>query len=644
MKSLLKNNKKGFVLPVFAIIVILAVGVILLALFLFNTKVKWTIIGIACLGVVVFLLGKAMTSQSDRIGKEKFAILLVFLAVGLFFIFGSGYIQNLVLPGASYLSVSNVEYDGTGKIIVYTAVGTGSEDLIIDFKPEVLNSYLNKQGVEVTKSLTMNIDYEAQTKSFKLQKNTNEIYWRLYYQEKDSGVLCTYDNCLASAPDSTFIPIYQARCFVGYPCYCVYKYPSATNGLFTGVYADNFKVKFTIGTQTGYITSDRTGHSLTLGDGTYIEWVGDLSNTRGINPPQYTPIFSNSKWDRVVSTNSYSQATSLINSYIKAANEGSPIANALVGQSTNWGCSNTQIKTNVDTYNNIFNTLTVKKDSDYLIGISDLVSNQLLNFVNDELVLDMKVPSKIPTFKIILSADKVGIRPLAGIPSIVSCIPEKTFSSGDTYTTNLQVKNIGTDSGLFNGVITCDKSNIAGVVNSFKVDSGQTVSISASISGQKLTEGTDYSNCNIEIIDLKSQKKASCITKLGVQYQGGIVCSPNSITCISDKIKRTCSADGKTYTDATCDLGCKFVGEVGTCATDNNSNNDLSCRWFESQAVREKKDYGFLYWRFFIGGPNVYPEPYCATADWVIWAIGGVIFGSLGITIYFLYKPKRRKR
>lgn len=97
---------------------------------------------------------------------------------------------------------------------------------------------------------------------------------------------------------------------------------------------------------------------------------------------------------------------------------------------------------------------------------------------------------------------------------------------------------------------------MTGTLNEKLVDAGETVKLTASLTGINLKEGIVYSDCKIIVTDRKSQKSDSCNFKMGVEYESGLVCKPNNVYCIGDKTLRTCSKDGKSYTDKQCEEIC----------------------------------------------------------------------------------------
>lgn len=111
-------DKKGFVFTATAAIffVILMAGVVALAAFVLSGTLRWILIGIAVMVGFVYVLGQAMTSQDFT--TNKIVVLLIFLGVGLFFIFGSSFLQiqlgdNFVKPQWARLECAPTDsYEG----------------------------------------------------------------------------------------------------------------------------------------------------------------------------------------------------------------------------------------------------------------------------------------------------------------------------------------------------------------------------------------------------------------------------------------------------------------------------------------------------------------------------------------------------
>lgn len=476
-------------------------------------------------------------------------LVLIGIIAGIFYATG---VLNQAIGGYTSLSISNVVVDGTNKIRIY-GTSQGAEQISINFKKEVLNQYLNKEGLEATKDITGSINYIEQTKSFNILKNRDENFIKLDYKPKSSGFLCNQANCEASKPSSNYILIGQGRTsgLVG-TCICSYYYSIGTNSEFTGASTKSFKVLFNIGGKTGTLTDE--SRIINLGSGATVEWTGDLSNIKNLEAPNYAILFNDGKYQKLISSTAYPQIVSAMESYKSCTSINNINTNFLLSLTpvaiAFSGIPESTIKSCQATFNNKVDNSLSDKSISYLSSIQDRVKDSSLNFVADSLKFNMDVPTSFPTFIITLDAESVGIIELKGEPSIVSCVPDKTIKSGDTYTTSLQVKNIGKSSGSFYGKIEC--GDVTGTLNEKLLEAGETAKLTASLTGSNINEGIDYSNCVVTVTDRKSQKSDTCNFKIGVEYESGLICEPKKVYCVDDKTLRTCSDDGKSYSDKEC--------------------------------------------------------------------------------------------
>ena len=89
--------------------IILIAGIVGLIAFLTSGTIRFTIIGIAVFVAVVFLFGKSLSS-SRRMSTGERTTLFVLVGVGLFFVLGSGILQETFVPSGSYIQVPAFGY------------------------------------------------------------------------------------------------------------------------------------------------------------------------------------------------------------------------------------------------------------------------------------------------------------------------------------------------------------------------------------------------------------------------------------------------------------------------------------------------------------------------------------------------------
>ena len=87
------------------------------------------------------------------------------------------------------------------------------------------------------------------------------------------------------------------------------------------------------------------------------------------------------------------------------------------------------------------------------------------------------------------------------------------------------------------------------------------------------------------------------------------------------------------------------VPDLVTCDEDPTQSfcpQQIECAWYQEPTVILEKDYGILYWRWFVGNPTVTETPDCTTAGWFRWSIAGLIVLIIAISGLFIYKPKKK--
>lgn len=136
------KNKKGLFLTfsMFIVLVILAL-IALLAFFIFPS-VKFTVIGISFFIGAIYLGGQILASKNQNKLGTKLLIPLFLVGVGIFFIFGSGLIQQTFFSSEVYLPEYASIWCGTCDIGVQTSIYEIKDSNIRAFKCE--NGYIPK--------------------------------------------------------------------------------------------------------------------------------------------------------------------------------------------------------------------------------------------------------------------------------------------------------------------------------------------------------------------------------------------------------------------------------------------------------------------------------------------------------------------
>ena len=481
--------------------------------------------------------------------------------------------------GYTTLSITNVEVIDEGQRIRIYGVANGAEQVNIDFNPSDINPYIQDDGYSVTKSVTGSITMTDPTREFYLSKDTTKNFYRFEYLS-----LSIFKNCENNKPIGTTTVGRIATST------CLYYSSLGTYSPFTGHYIDHTPVNVNIGGAIGVLSPSSGTNVLTLNDGrTKIEWVGNLVNYQGLNVPyQYSALFSGSQFDKLIDTGAYNSQLIYLNAFTDCLGAQRTSQVGLINLIISLFKSDDKARSCMNDFNNKITSSLVNKKSAYVsatnIGGAEFTSNGLK--------VDLRTATVFPTFIITLDASKVGIIELRGEPSIVSCPSYKEISSGDTYSTSVSVKNIGSQDGSFYAQLSCvGSSSASGVVSEQYVPAGQTVNLPVQVSGVNIESGTQSNTCTIKVIDRKSQNSDSCNFKLDVKYQPNIICSPDSVTCQDSETLKICSSDGTKFTTKDCEFGC-IVLESGEAQCKGEDDDDLECKFYETEKPARKNIFG----------------------------------------------------
>jgi hypothetical protein len=154
----------------------------------------------------------------------------------------------------------------------------------------------------------------------------------------------------------------------------------------------------------------------------------------------------------------------------------------------------------------------------------------------------------IPTFKMIIDADWVGIKSTAGAPTIVS-VSSNPFSEGNTGLIDVTVKNSGNGKGGFNLQTQCN-SGFSGTSQQFTLDAGKTASYSLGVQAKNSALITDLKgSCDVTLTETNtgvSVKKTVSVTAKSLQS-----CTPGEEQAFKDTNDvwgiKTCDANGQTF-------------------------------------------------------------------------------------------------
>jgi hypothetical protein len=430
--------------------------------------------------------------------------------------------------GWTTLSTSDVNIVGEGDRIRVFGVAKGSECLAIRLTESGLDSKLNSQGYDATKDVIGNIRLLEYSKTFPIDRiggykgNLNNFVLSGTYLSS-----ATLQTCINEGHPDT---IYAYKPLGGVTnVRCVIPRQQGIAGDFSAARSyGNFDVLFELGGYQTHLTREQ--QSVSIGNHR-IEWTGNLLNLDQIYAPQYDARLLGSKWD-LVSDGALNSVESQINSFISCMNSKPPEATP---------------DSHFDYCDGLFDSRTAtilqSKTSEYLSKVSNLVYD--VSTDSNALYVSLKSPP-YPAFILDLDAQSVGIVPLKGEPKIVSCIPNQDLDSGENVVVSFTIRNNADVNNVeFSSSIACEEG-VLGYIPNFYIGANQQKTINAELIPSNPDQNTLYTQCNLEVRDLKSGNSDSCNFDAQVEYESGIICSPGDLSCSEDLSSiMKCTSDGK---------------------------------------------------------------------------------------------------
>jgi energy-coupling factor transporter transmembrane protein EcfT len=496
------------------------------------------------IGFAFIIAGILIATKGEQLTRNKAIFSLLFIAIGILVIIFQGFIQQTAY-GFTTLSVSDANMvDGGSRIRVY-GVANGAEALQISFSPSNVNPYIKSEGYEATKTVIGSMGMLNPTRDFSAMKDYNKNFIKVGYYE-----LSLLKSCENNRPSglSASTPVYR----VYLTGICVYEDYIGTYSPFTGTVVDNTKVLFQIGTASGTISPSEGQNTLTLNDGkTKVEWTGNLMNYKSLESPKGTwALLFNSNtntYSKMIDDSAWNTYYTLQQTY--GLNNGLSIF-----------ASKQKTKEYIDGFNVKVDNILTDKTSSYKAN----VPIDSFEYLSNGIRVGLTEASVFPTFIMTLDATSLGIIELKGTPDITTCVPNAEKFSGDTYNSQVTVKNIGRADGNFIGSISCTgNSGVTGTAGTNFVQMGLTGTIPISVTGTNDISGTQSNTCKVTVTDQKGGGSDTCSFTLGVKHQEVIKCEANKIECIDAKTLKVCNNDGSDFTLNTCQYGCGISAETG---------------------------------------------------------------------------------
>ena len=468
--------------------------------------------------------------------------------------------------GWTSFSIDDVEVNSQGRIRVF-GVAKGSECMSIHLTPNDLNNYLDDEGLQATKTITGNVKLKEYTKTFPIDRTGKN------FRTIETGTAGTFTWCSINAcKDSGYATTFDTFRTTTLQCGCAYYGASGIEGSFSSARSyGNFEVEFNLGGETA--TLSREQQSVMIGDH-YIEWVGNLMNLDEVFPPQYDARLISSQWD-LVEDGSYNSVQGLKSDYDNC-------------MASSWGGSeSSHVESCKGEHNTEVSNILKSKLDQYKIDMSNLIYDATTD--NNNLYVSLKA-NPYPAFILDLDAESVGIIALEGKPEITQCIQNQDdLKSGDNEVVSFRVKNaVDVDNIEFYSSILCNKGADAWSTN-FNIDGFETKTITAEINPVNPNQGDLSGTCTLKVTDLKSGNFDSCGFDIEVEYESGIICQPNSLSCDDNLFNvLKCSSDGKNKAIfENCDYGCEYESGQAKCSGQPPAIDKLKCKSCDAFAMNK---------------------------------------------------------
>ena len=449
--------------------------------------------------------------------------------------------------GFTSFSIDRVTINSDKSRIRVFGVARGSECLSINLDANELNQELSGEGVQATRNIFGQVRLRKYTKTFPIDR-TGQAYPSIESQNIGRFVSCSVSNCRSQVSSTAFDTFRDLTL----NCICMYTGSQGLVGDFSAARSfGNFEVDFTIDGQTRTLTREQ--QAVSIGNHR-IEWVGNLLNLDEISSPQFDARLIFSKYD-LVNDGAFNQLQQEVSNFKSCFNLGS--AGGLTDASKFANCRSRFISDSNSILENKLNTY--KSQNSALIFDADTDQNNLF--------VTLKA-SPYPAFILDLDASDVGIIALEGEPEITQCIPNQLdLKSGENRNVNFRVRNnANVDNVEFFGGITCNQGAV-GFFPNFNIGANQERTITVELNPSNPNQADLSGNCQVRVNDLKSGNFDACAFNIKVEFESGIICSPNTLTCDGEfKNLLRCTSDGKNQVvEEECEFGCEIATSGAKC-------------------------------------------------------------------------------
>jgi len=662
-------NKKGlfqvaFIMPIVigAIIIISAIA------FLSSSTIRYTIIGVAVIGLT-FVVGIPAALQGD-FNNKKIYFLLILIGIGIFIIL----IPKLGIVEEVFVGATTTTISGTGDRVIITAT-PAKDRLVVSLSKDELNQELADDGFSVNRGVNIEIHSKKLTRIYPLV-TTNTIFYTMNWENhNDIYAFDTSENRLIERCKTDFARPNTIHVFykvTNIPFYidlvCVEQRAMAKRAILQGEAIDEFEIQVDVTGATSKVIT-RTSREQTFFDGDIkVEYIGDFSAPEQIAEVPYDIQWTNGQFNFLIDKNAATLQGTAYDRYISTISSLSQSGSASAYNS------------NFDAITRYLTDIGAALQKKNLEFAPTLVSS--INFVtetNDKGRLEASIiPSaiRIPLIRITVDGTFLGIVPLSGQPQITKvngqCFSDVITEAGDT--SNMQrkliVKNIGNENAKFyiSRMCTNNKLDVL-LLSSIDLLKGSTQELGATITGASSIQGViQEGTCTITIIDSNdASKKDSCTFGISIDF-ATVMCTPNEISCSEDKSKvvqcnslgtsqkivKTCASGFQCGKSKDGPVDC--IDKSGNVPDDggngggggggeDSSEERLVCQWYQTSSIKESKDSGLLGWRKIFNNEIIITEEKCKTDSTILLIfILGFITIIIVTTVITSKKSKKRKK
>lgn len=459
------------------------------------------------------------------------------------------YVGNCV-GGSTILSTSNVNIDAEGDRIRVSALAKGSECMKIQLTQSGLDSVLKSQGYDATRDVIGNIRLLEYTKTFPIDRIGG--YAGNLNNQVASGTSLS-SATISTCTNKGINAIYAYRAFPFSDVRCVTKGQQGIAGDFSASRSfGNFKVLFELGGQS--VTLTREQQSVSIGNNV-IKWSGNLVNLDQVFPPQYDAKLIGSKWT-LVRDGTLQDVNNAVTDFKRCMDRFSG------------HISDSQFDSCRSSFNSRTSFLLQDRLSEYKSRTSTLVHD--VSTDSNALYVSLKA-TPFPLFTLDLDASSVGIVILKGKPKITQCISNQELESGKNKNVQFTVLNdANADNVEFSASIRCSEG-VLGFIPNFNIGANQQKSITSELIPSNPNQNLLSTNCRLEVRDISSGNTDSCSFTSKVEYQSGILCTPNVLSCDGKKLIK-CTSDGKNQeVIKTCEFGCEIEKDGAICSEEDGN-------------------------------------------------------------------------